>query len=206
LDFEAAKVKVGYPSVEADIDRLRLVRDVLGQGTTLMVDANETFSPKEAIRRVRAYADAGLACYWIEDPIPRTDVAGLRRVSEALHDTHVNASDYLSGRAQAELIERDAVDLVNLSGISNGLETATVARNHVLPLAIGNTPADVGVHLGAALPGVETVECSLTGWGDLLVEPVRFENGAAIAPDRPGHGLAISDEAWAAYEQTDPVD
>jgi L-alanine-DL-glutamate epimerase-like enolase superfamily enzyme len=202
LGFDTAKVKIGYPTVAADIDRLRLVRDVLGTDATLMADANEAFSPKEAVRRVRAYREAGIDLYWLEDPVPRNDVAGLRRVAEGLPNTHVNASDYLGGAAQAELFERDAVDIANVSGFTGGRETATVARHHGVPLAVGNMPADVGVHVGAALPGVETVEYSMMGWDDLMAEPVRFEDGQAIAPDRPGHGLRIAETAWEAHEQT----
>ena len=47
----------------------------------LMADANEAWAPKEAIRRLHAFHDAGVPLYWIEDPCLRDDFDGLRSIS-----------------------------------------------------------------------------------------------------------------------------
>lgn len=202
LGFTAAKVKIGYPTIEEDIDRLSLVTDVLGSDCTLMIDANEAFSPKEATRRLRAYEDAGFDIYWFEDPVLRDDVDGLRQVVDALPGTHVNAGEYVNLEAKKDLLERGAVDVVNLRGLSTGRAAARLATVYGRSLALGNTPGDVGVHLAAALPDMTYIEWSKPGWGDLLEEPVDFSGGRATVPDGPGHGLAVSKEALEAYEVT----
>ena len=77
--FTAFKIKVGHPDLTWDLARLKAIAAAVGPGATLMVDANEAWSPKEAIRRAHAYRDAGFNIYWIEDPCLRDDFAGLRK-------------------------------------------------------------------------------------------------------------------------------
>ena len=57
--------------------------DAVGPDCTLMADANEAWSPKEAIRRLHAFQDAGIDLLWIEDPCLRDDIDGLRSISHA---------------------------------------------------------------------------------------------------------------------------
>lgn len=199
LGFTAAKVKIGYPTLTEDIDRLTLVEDALGSLDTLMIDANEAFSPKEAIRRCRAYEEAGFDIYWFEDPVLRDDIDGLRQVVDALPNTHVNAGEYVNLEGKRDLLERGAVDIVNLRGLSSGRAAARLATAYGRALALGNTPGDVGIHLAAALPDMTYIEWSKPGWGNLLEDPVDFTGGRATVPEGPGHGLSISDRAIEEY-------
>ena len=67
--FGGAKIKVGRPHVSEDIARLSAVREALGPGFEIMVDANQAFTVGEAIRRARLYEPLDLA--WFEEPLPR---------------------------------------------------------------------------------------------------------------------------------------
>lgn len=198
LGFTAAKVKIGYPTVTEDIDRLSLVDDALSSLDTLMIDANEAFSPKEAIRRAQSYNDAGFDIYWFEDPVLRNDVEGLCQVVDALPSTHINAGEYVNLEAKRDLLEGGAVDVVNLRGLSSGRAAARLATAYGRSLALGNTPGDVGVHLAAALPDLTYIEWSNPGWGKMFEDPVDFTGGHATVPEGPGHGLTVSD--WAIEE------
>jgi L-alanine-DL-glutamate epimerase-like enolase superfamily enzyme len=199
LGFTAAKVKVGYPTLAEDIERLTLVKDAFGSLDTLMIDANEAFSPKEAIRRCRAYEEVGFDIYWFEDPVLRDDIDGLRQVVDVLPNTHVNAGEYINLEGKRDLLERGAVDIVNLRGLSSGRAAARLATVYGRSLALGNTPGDIGIHLAAALPDMTYIEWSKPGWGKLLEDPVDFTDGRATVPEGPGHGLSISDRALEEY-------
>lgn len=188
-----AKVKIGFPTVEADIERLETVREVMNG--RLMIDANEAFSPKQAIRRARAYREAGVDIHWFEDPIMRDDFDGLRRVSREIRP-HVNAGEYLDVDGKGRLLDANAVDVLNVHGFSTGRAAATMARPHGVPLSVGNTPASIGVHVAAALPECNYIEFSDTGWRSIVAEPVRIDDGHLVAPDRPGHGLRFRDDAF----------
>jgi L-alanine-DL-glutamate epimerase-like enolase superfamily enzyme len=200
--FSMFKVKVGHPDPEWDIRRLSLVQQTVGSEGRLMADANEAWSPKEAIQRLHAFHDAGIDLYWIEDPCLRDDFDGLRAVSRAVPFTRVNCGEYLNLSGKRRLIENHAVDVLNINGaISDALRIGWYAVEHGIPISMGNSEFEIGVHVAAALPEVDWVEYSFLSYNHLLEEPVRFQDGYALLPDRPGHGLRLAESARDEYAQ-----
>lgn len=198
--FRAYKIKVGHPDLEWDLARLRTLVDVVGRDALLMVDANEAWSPKEAIRRAHAYHDAGFNIYWIEDPCLRDDFAGLARVCETVPFAHINSGEYLDLRGKTRLMEARAVDVLNVHGnITDTLCAARLAGEYGIPVALGNTMFELGVHLAAALPECRWMEYSFQDYNHIVERPIQFIDGYAIAPDRPGHGLTLSEAARIEY-------
>lgn len=196
VGFQAFKVKVGHPDLGWDIRRLQLVRDTVGPDCQLMADANEAWSPKEAIRRLYAYHDAGIPLYWIEDPCLRDDFVGLRRISEAVPFTLVNGGEYLDLSGKRQLIEQQAVDVLNIhASINDALKIGWLAAEHGIPVALGNTNFEIGVHIAAALPEISWLEYSFLSYNHLLETPVQFQDGCALLPERPGHGLRLAETA-----------
>jgi L-alanine-DL-glutamate epimerase-like enolase superfamily enzyme len=207
LGFGAFKVKVGHPDLEWDINRLRLVRNIVGNDAPLMVDSNEAWSPGEAIRRLHAYHAAGFEILWVEDPCLRYDFDGLREIMRAAPFTLVNTGEYLGLRDKRRLIESGAVDILNIHGnITDGLRAAWLANDHGLQVSVGNTAFELGVHLATALPGKAWMEFHFPNYNFLLEAPVRFENGYALAPEAPGHGLRLSEQARAQFAQPEIQD
>jgi L-alanine-DL-glutamate epimerase-like enolase superfamily enzyme len=198
--FTAFKIKVGHPDLSWDLARLRAISAAVGTGAILMVDANEAWSPKEAIRRAHAYRDAGFAIYWIEDPCLRDDFEGLARVAQEVPFSHINSGEYLDLHGKRRLMEHRAVDVLNVHGrITDTMEAARVAADYGIPISLGNTPFELGVHLAAALPEAHWMEYSFQDYDQLIEQPIAFEGGYAIAPERPGHGLVLSEKGRAEY-------
>jgi L-alanine-DL-glutamate epimerase-like enolase superfamily enzyme len=196
LGFRAFKIKVGHPDLAWDLNRLRLLQDTVGPGATVMVDANEAWTPKEAIRRLHAYRNAGFDIFWIEDPCLRDDYEGLRQVSEAVPFAHINTGEYLDLAGKRHLIAGRGVDILNVHGrISDVLRAGWLAAEYGVRVSLGNTFLEVGVHLAAALPEADWIEYSFQNYNHLAATPIEFRDGFAIAPDRPGHGLTLADEA-----------
>lgn len=194
--FTAFKVKVGHPDLAWDLRRLQLVRETVGSDTQLMADANEAWSPKEAIRRLHAYDDAGIRLYWIEDPCLRDDFAGLRSISRAVPFTLINSGEYLGLSGKRQLIEQRAVDVLNIHGsINDAMKIGWLAAEHGIPVALGNSDFEIGVHIAAALPEVAWLEYSFLSYNHLLETPIQFQDGYALLPERPGHGLRIAESA-----------
>ncbi len=202
--FSAFKIKVGHPDLAWALRRLALLAETVGRDATIMVDANEAWSPKEAVRRLHAYREAGVVPYWVEDPCLRDDFASLARVCREVPFAHVNTGEYLDLAGKHRLLEAGGADILNVHGhISDTLQAARLAADYGVPLSLGNTPFELGVHLAAALPEAGWIEYSFHDYNHLVEEPVRFEGGYAITPDRPGHGLTLSEAArteWARPE------
>jgi L-alanine-DL-glutamate epimerase-like enolase superfamily enzyme len=194
--FSAYKVKVGHPDLERDINRLKLVSEAVGKDCLLMVDANEAWSPKQCIRRINAFEDAGFPIYWAEDPILRHDTQGLKEIKQALNNTYLNAGEYLDLRGKHDLVKNDAADIINIHGdFSSALKIGWQCAEKGLPISIGNTPMEVGSHIASALPEVIYTEHSMLNWDWIVEKPFEISEGYIKLPDTNGHGLTLSNNA-----------
>jgi L-alanine-DL-glutamate epimerase-like enolase superfamily enzyme len=194
--YRGFKIKVGHPDLEWDLRRLAIVGEIAEGVGPIMVDANEAWSPKEAIRRLKLYLREGHDILWVEDPCLRDDFEGLREVRLAVPEVLVNTGEYLDLHGKRKLIDARAVDILNVHGvISDVMRAGWLAAEHGLEVSLGNTSFEIGVHLAAALPECRWMEYSFQNYAHLLQEPVELRDGHAYAPDRPGHGLALSDRA-----------
>lgn len=81
-DFTGMKMRLGKPDPAEDLERVRVVRDAIGPDVTLMVDVNQGWDVKTVIRMGRELEAYDL--YWIEEPLPHHDVAGLAEVRQAV--------------------------------------------------------------------------------------------------------------------------
>lgn len=195
-EFDAAKVKVGHETVAEDIARITLVDDVFDGLEHLMIDPNEAWTPKETIRRIRAFQDVGFDIFWVEDPVFRHDHKGMRRVVENTPETHVTVGEYQSFEAKQTLLDMEAVDILNLQGLSSARDSSILARPTGTSVAMSTDHCTdaMGVHAGLALPDTMYVECCYHRLLELSESPYTIESGEAKPVDRPGHGVRFSEE------------
>lgn len=191
--YAGAKAKLGHPDIGWDIARLDLVRDAIGPDADLIIDANESWTARETLQRVEAFAKAGHRLYWVEDPVLRSDIEGLRLLRDALGPVKLNAGEYLDARGKLGLINGGTCDVINLDGnISDGLHLSWAAAGSGVTLALGNSNMNVAAHLGAALPAIDYVEDAALNTDRILAVPMRVEHGRFVLSDTPGHGLELS--------------
>ncbi len=210
LGFDAFKIKVGHPEAERDLHRLDLLRKAVGPSVGVMIDANEAWSAKEAQQRLALFRKAGHELIWVEDPILRHDFEGLRALSAAHPWTQVNSGEYLDLSGRARLLMARATDIINVHGrISDVMRTGWLAAELGIPVSLGNTAFEIGVHAACALPEVPWLEYSFQNHDFLVENPYRVEDGFIHVPEVPGHGLTLSEAAraeWAAPEPVPPAE
>jgi L-alanine-DL-glutamate epimerase-like enolase superfamily enzyme len=182
--FRAVKIKVGYRTIEEDAQRVEIVRAAVGTETAIMVDANQSLTLPEAIRRGRAFTE--LDCFWFEEPLPAEDEEGYVALAAAL-DLPIAAGENLYGaRSFAGLIARRGVDVVQsdlrrAGGVTPTLQIAAVADTFQLPYASHGGGA-VNLNLLAAMPNAAWLETGLLS----DASPLRLEDGKALLPTGPG--------------------
>jgi L-alanine-DL-glutamate epimerase-like enolase superfamily enzyme len=188
--FTAVKVKVGHPDVQRDLQRLRVVRENVGDAVEIAIDANEAWTCDQAVERIRFFQKQGVRLSYVEDPLPRTDIDGLSRLNASI-DVDVVGHDYiLDPKELRRFAERKAVSRLRVMPIPDlALDCAEISADHGTPLIFGNSIFELSVHAAVALPRVDRLEFSDLAWNALPRNPIQFENGYALAPDRPGHGL-----------------
>src|SRR6266481_1047576 len=152
--FGGAKIKVGRPHVSEDIARLSAVREAIGPGFEIMVDANQAFTVGEAIRRARLYEPLDLA--WFEEPLPAEDLGGhIRLAASTSLPIAVGESIYHPSHFR-EYLQRDAcsivqADVARIGGITPWLKVAHLAETFNVPIC-PHFLMELHVSLCAAVP------------------------------------------------------
>lgn len=189
-DYPVLKIKVGTKN---DLANIKAIRDARPEAT-IRVDANTGWTPKEAIQTINALAPYNIE--FIEQPVPPTDLAGLKLIRDNV-PVPVMADESC---VTVEDIPRLAgcVDAVNLklmksNGITNVLKMIHVARAHHMKIMLGcMVESSVAITAAAHLtPLVDYADLD----GHLLVDNdpftgVTVEHGKLILPDAPGLGVA----------------
>ena len=201
IGYSAFKIKVGHPDFDRDLNRLKLLAKSVRPDAQIMVDANEAWGAKEASVKLEAIRRAGYNLLWVEDPILRNDFEGLKLLRDAAPWTLINSGEYLDAAGKRALMLAGGTDILNVHGqVTDVMRVGWLAAEIGIPVTLGNTFLEVGVHMACALPEVEWLEYSFQNFDHLVEQPMAIRDGWITAPDRPGHGLVLSETArrdWA---------
>lgn len=192
LGYPAYKFKLGA-GLDANLRRLRAVRAAVGASFKLIVDGNQQWSPKEAVRVAHALAPQDV--WWLEEPVNAQDIEGCAEVRQAA-PMHIATGETNFGLAEcARLLRQRAADVLmpnlqRVGGITGWRKVAAMAEMHGVPIA-SHVYAEIGVHLMCAVPNALTLEV-VPWWPALFNEPLRIEAGLARPPSRPGLGVTLN--------------
>lgn len=189
--FRAIKMKVGRANLFEDVERVKAMREHLGEGFPLMADANMKWSIDGAVRAARALQPFDLT--WLEEPTIPDDPAGHARIVRE-GGLPVAAGENLRTLWEFKLyVAAGAVtypepDVTNCGGVTPFMKIAHLAEAFNLPVT-SHGAHDVTVHLLAACPNRSYLEAHGFGLERYIAEPLEIQDGFALAPDRPGHGI-----------------
>ena len=198
--FDIIKVKLGE-DIATDAERIRAIRERVGERITIRIDANQGWSVKDTLRISRVLD--GLGVDLIEQPVPAHDFEGLAEI-RSRSDVLIAADESCHSTYDAlRLTAMRAVDVVNIKlmkcgGIYNALKIAAICEAAGIPNMIGcmgeSTLANLaGMHLAAAIDNIRDVD--LDSVYLLKQEDVYggydHEGGRATLWDAPGIGCIV---------------
>jgi L-alanine-DL-glutamate epimerase-like enolase superfamily enzyme len=193
--FMAVKIKVGSGSLEHDLGRLRKVREAIGSGVRIMMDANQGMDVTSAAALSTLAKDLGI--YWFEEPLSNTDFAGyeILRAKTSI-SLAMGEREYDCG-ALKELIRRNALDLwqpdlLRIGGVEAWRDSAALAAAYHIP-CLPHYYKDYDVPLLATVSnpcGAESFD-----WIDGIIDnTMRIENGYAYPREGAGWGFSFRPE------------
>ena len=215
--FTHIKMKVGQDR-EEDIARLRIVREVIGEDRTLMIDANQVWEVNEAIDWVNALAP--FRPYFIEEPTSPDDVAGHRKIREAVAPVKIATGEMCQNRIMfKQFIAGGAIDIVQIDacrigGLNEVLSVLLMAAKYSLPVwphAGGVGLCEYVQHLSMIdyLVVSGTKEGRVIEYVDHLhehfVEPCHIERAAYMPPKMPGFSVEMKPETLHNYAHPAPA-
>ncbi len=204
-NFRAVKLRLGYPTLAADIAAVHAVRKRIGEDVALMVDYNQALSLDEALERGRTLDRENI--YWLEEPIRHDDYAGNARLARELKTPLQIGENFSLPAGMAAALEQAKPtyvmpDLERIGGVTGWREAAKLAAVNRAPMSSHLFP-EVSAHLLAATPTRHYLE--YVDWGDPLVqEPLAIVDGQAVVADRPGNGMTWNTDAVARYRIDEP--
>lgn len=204
--FASIKLKLGR-GARIDVAHATAVREAVGDRDVL-VDLNCAYTADRAVDVVRRLVDLGIT--WIEEPVPVDDIAGYRRIRDALPVSLVNGETLFTRWDIREYLTAGAVDVVmpNLAragGITESRKIAALCETFHVDIAPHGVGSAVGLaaalHLSAAIPNFRIYEYNRLPnplRDDLTTQPFEFAHGALTVPTGPGLGIEID---WARAEE-----
>ncbi|WP_082676264.1 dipeptide epimerase [Shouchella shacheensis] len=207
--YRMLKVKLG-DAWQRDLDRLLALQGELPEGIRLRIDANQGWSPKDAVRIIHLFEEEKLPIDFIEQPVAADDLDGLAYVTQNV-GLPIMADESLATVADAlTLVHKKAADLFNIKllkcgGIREAMTIASIAEAGRVPCMIGSMmeatlSVTAAAHVAAAHPNITMTDLDAPLW----LERSYPEGGMTSAyppmvtlDERPGLGveLAIAEES-----------
>lgn len=216
--FTAMKLKTGF-GVEADIEYILGVREGIGRGPKLMIDANHAYNVGSARRILKAIEPADI--HWFEEPISPEDIDGYRELKNLTNIYIAAGENEFSKIGFREWVSRRAVDILQpdlcsaggftecrkISALAQAWHTTLIP--HVWASGIGLAaslqfiatipPAPLALH--PIEPMLEYDQSSHPFRQDLIFGAITMQNGTVQIPTGPGLGVEINRDVIERYKQ-----
>jgi len=193
--FRAVKIKVGKPDWHEDLERLKKVREVVGNDIGIMMDANQGMTVPSALQLARAARELNI--HWFEEPIDHADFAGYQLLRNQAGISLAMGEREYSALPLRELLQRNAIDIwqpdiLRLGGVEAWRASAALAASYNVPV-LPHYYKDYDIPLLCTIPngvGAESFD-----WIDPLIDyPLQIVAGLARPHDRAGWGFLFKDE------------
>jgi D-galactarolactone cycloisomerase len=197
------KAKAGGAPLGEDLERLALVREVIGPDKDLMVDVNRGWDLATAIEGARLLEP--LRPRWLEEPVRWAD--DRRELKLLAQKTRIPLSageSELTSYACRALLEENAIEILQfdctmMGGFTEGRKLAALCElNHVH--VAPHHDCFIHAHIVAASPAGLIVE-SFTDperdplQAELFEDPPKITSGMLKLKEQPGLGLSLSEAA-----------
>ena len=194
--FKGMKIRVGHQNIHTDVERVRCIREAVGPGIELMVDANQSFTPKQAIKLGRLLEEFDLI--WLEEPVAAHNLVGHSEVRSRLDIPIASGETEYTRYGMRSYIEAKACDILmpdlqRIGGLSEMRKTAALAAAFNMPFS---THIFLEHSLSIAGSAANCISVEHMPWNEpLFNEEILIKDGMIEIPQRPGCGFSFNEES-----------
>jgi L-alanine-DL-glutamate epimerase-like enolase superfamily enzyme len=199
--FKALKVKVGINPAE-DVERVKLVREAVGNDAQIRIDANQGWTKQQAVEVLKKIAKFDIQ--FVEQPVSAEDLKGLISLRKNSPIPVMVDESVHSPEDAVRLIQAGALDFINIKlmksgGILKARKIAAIAEASGIPCMIGcmgesEIGIAAGAHLAAAVKNIQYADLD----SDLLLKDKLVKKGGTRVKNSMRifsklHGLGIKE-------------
>ncbi len=198
--YDCLKMKVGIDP-ELDVARLAAVRGAVGKDVVIRIDANQAWTPKQAVKILNSMQEQGLDIELVEQPVKAHDLEGLKYVTDRSYVPVLADEAVFSPEDAMTILRMGAADLLNIKlmkcgGLYNALKIASAAEVYGVECMIGcmleaKISVNAAVHLACAKNIITKIDldgpvlCS----EDPILGGAVFDERTITVSDAPGFGI-----------------
>ena len=198
--YDTLKVKVGV-NPELDVARLAAVRQAAGPDIKIRIDANQAWTPKQAVRLLNQMQEKGLDIEFVEQPVMAHDFEGMKFVTERSYVPVLADESVFSPMDALTIMQMGAADLVNIKlmkcgGLYNALKIASAAEVYGVECMIGcmleaKISVNAAVHLACAKNIITKIDLDgpVLCKEDPIIGGATFNEQIITVSDAPGLGI-----------------
>jgi L-alanine-DL-glutamate epimerase-like enolase superfamily enzyme len=209
--YRTVMIKMGALPIEDEIRRSRAASERFGDRLTLILDANQGWDFKEALKFVEGIR--GSEPMMLEQPVVRSDLAGLKQIRNRLGCLLSADESLVTVEDAAALIRARSADVFSIKVSKNGglTQSMTIARvaqafklkvlmNSMLEFGITQAASlQLGCTLGNLLECGHAYMSVLRMSDDITDFGQNISNAVVTVPSRPGLGVAVADDKLKHY-------
>ena len=159
-DYHGVKIKVGHPSLQEDIRRCQIVREIIGPERRLMIDANQRWSLDQAMRAIDALSQFDI--HWVEEPILADDIEGYQVLRSRVRTPLAMGENQRTIFEFRRVLSLRACDVIQpnvarVGGITPFLRIASFGQSSGVRVCPHHLP-EISAQLAMCLSGEEMIE------------------------------------------------
>lgn len=198
--FKIIKIKVGLNPIE-DIERVKAIRQALGNHITILVDANQGWDCKSSINVIKAFEQANLNIGLVEQPVKADDLINLKHIRDTV-DSFIVADEACFSPIDALNIAKNNVSdginikLMKSGGIQNAQAIYNIAKTANIRLMVGcmlESPIGVAAIASFALSKTDILYADLDPIAlikeNYVIGGARLSGNKITVSDKPGLGI-----------------
>ena len=207
--IRTVKVHLGCLPPEKEVERVRIIREVLGPDVFLMIDLNAGYDGPSALRAAQLWKQYDI--YWLEEPVNPglADVqAALRKqtdipIASGENEFRLEGFKYLFDQGAVDIA---MPDIGRVGGIQETHDICALAKTRDVAVSPHNFSSGVllaaTAHLMFAVSNTQLLEIDTSDnavYHEFFPEPFQIKDGFAFPSDRPGLGVELSQEILELY-------
>ena len=195
------KVKIGVDPIQ-DIERIKMIREAVGDSIKIKIDANQGYNAAEAITVINSLQKYNVLS--VEQPVPYWDIHNMAYIRQNISIKLIADESVHTHHDAMKFIQQDACDMINIklmksAGIFKAEKITALCEAAGIPcmlgcMAEGHVASTAGAHFAAAKRNVLDVDLD----GSLLNKPQTYlsggytrKGGMITLTDKPGLGLEL---------------